>query len=83
MKQIRTCFFLLFLIEGAYIALETQPFFTFGNQVSGSVVCEAKVKGNHGWPPTNSDMLGIFLIQGPDVAVGKVIEQVRRSFFSD
>jgi hypothetical protein len=68
--------FLLFLTEGAYIALETQPLFTFGNQFSGSLVREAKVKGNHGWPPTNSEMLGIFLMQGPNVAVGKVIEQV-------
>jgi hypothetical protein len=62
---------------GAYVGLEAQPQYMFGSQFSGPVVREAKLKGAHGWPPTNPDMLAAFIITGPDIAIGKVIEQVQ------
>jgi predicted AlkP superfamily pyrophosphatase or phosphodiesterase len=63
--------------NGAFVALETRPLFMFGNQISEPIIREAKVKGTHGWCPTNSEMFASFLIRGPHIAVGKIIEPIR------
>ena len=63
-------------LTGAYVALEAGPGFDFGSLTTGELVTPSVEKGNHGFFPSNPEMLATFLAVGPNIKQSATIDIV-------